>query len=42
MRPFLPTIPVATLRYRIGMMERQKRIKTRTVGGRKLLLPVEE
>jgi hypothetical protein len=42
MRPFLPTIPVATLRYRIGMMERQKRIRTRTVGGRKLLLPVEE
>ena len=42
MRPFLPTIPEATLRYRIGMMERQKRIKTRTVGGRKLLLPVEE
>ena len=42
MRPFLPTIPEATLRCRIGMMERQKRIKTRTVGGRKLLLPVEE
>ena len=42
MRPFLPTIPVATLRYRIGMMERQKRIRTRTVGGRKLLLPLEE
>jgi len=42
MRPFLPTIPEATLRYRIGMMERQKRIKTRSVGGRKLLLPVED
>ena len=42
MRPFLPKIPEATLRYRIGMMERQKRIKTRSVGGRKLLLPVED
>jgi len=41
-RPYLPKIPEATLRYRIGMMERQKRIKTRSVGGRKLLLPVED
>jgi predicted transcriptional regulator len=42
MRPFLLKIPEATLRYRIRMMERQKRIKTRSIGGRRLILPVEE
>ena len=41
-RPYLRQIPEATLRYRIGRLERQNRIKTRSVGGRKLLLPVEE
>ena len=41
MRPFLQKIPEPTLRYRIGRLERQNRIRTRTVGGRKLLLPVE-
>ena len=42
MRPFLLKIPEATLRYRIRMMERQKRIKTRSIGGRRLILPVED
>jgi len=40
-RPYLRQIPEATLRYRIGRLERQNRIRTRTIGGRKLLLPVE-
>ena len=42
MRPYIRQIPEPTLRYRIGRLERQNRIRTRTVGGRKLLLPVEE
>jgi hypothetical protein len=42
MRPYLRQIPEPTLRYRIGRMERQNKIRTRDVGGRKLLLPVEE
>lgn len=41
-RPYLRQIPESTLRYRIGRLERQNRIRTRTIGGRKLLLPVEE
>ena len=41
-RPYLRQIPEPTLRYRIGRMERQNKIRTRDVGGRKLLLPVEE
>ena len=40
--PYLRQIPESTLRYRIGRLERQNRIRTRTIGGRKLLLPVEE
>ena len=40
-RPYLRQIPESTLRYRIGRLERQNRIRTRTIGGRKLLLPVE-
>lgn len=42
MRPFLTKIPEPTLRYRIGMLERQNRIRSRVIGGRRLLLPVEE
>lgn len=42
MRPYLAMVPDTSLRYRIARMERQHRIRTRTVGGRKLLLPVEE
>jgi len=42
MRPYIRQIPEPTLRYRINRLERQNRIRTRSVGGRKLLLPAEE
>lgn len=42
MRPYLRQIPESTLRYRIGRLERQNRIKTRSIGGRRLILPVED
>lgn len=42
MRPYLRQIPESTLRYRIRRLERQNRIKTRSIGGRRLILPVED
>jgi len=42
MRPFLGSVVDSSLRYRIRRMERQNKIRTRDVGGRKLLLPVED
>jgi len=41
MRPYLAKIPEPTLRYRVGRLERQNRIRSRSIGGRKFLLPVE-
>jgi len=41
-RPYLRQIPEPTLRYRIVRLERQNRIRSRSIGGRKLLLPAGE
>jgi len=41
-RPFLRKIPEPSIRYRINRLERQNLIRTRSVGGRKFILPAEE